>query len=462
LRILLIGLFLSELIPLLVFSQNWEKVGLGTDNGINVLYSDSTKNLFFVGGNFKRAEGNVVNAVASWNGSNWSSVGGGMTNCISVCNPIFAIIRYKGEIYFGGMIDEMGGVITEGIARWNDTIWQTVDAGLSGFATDFLKYENDLYVGGVFDSAGGIPANSLAKWDGNVWAEVFSFPNYNIGDNKNRLSKLIVYDGELYVGGVFADTSKIHKNIAKWDGNKWVIVGGGIIGSLAFIEDMEVFNGELYVGGYFTKADGNGGDFITNWDGSEWNSVGGGMNGEVEDLMVYNGELYAVGHFTSAGGVPVDRIAKWDGNEWCGLGGEFDNAIGTIAVYNDEIYIGGGFWSIDGDTVNRIAKWVGGSYTDTCGAISSVDNIVEVDQKIKVFPNPFSVSTTIQIQAPSLSNSNKTFSLDLYNVLGVSVRNIESTSGKITLHRDNLAPGIYFYKVSVDNIIFSKGKIVIR
>ena len=74
-----------------------------------------------------------------------------------------------------------------------------------------------------------------------------------------------------------------------------------------------VYNGEIYVGGIFSNAGGVPANNIAKWNGTSWSAVGTGTNDAVNDFAIFNGELYVVGGFTTAGGISANRIAKWDG-----------------------------------------------------------------------------------------------------------------------------------------------------
>jgi len=75
-------------------------------------------------------------------------------------------------------------------------------------------------------------------------------------------------------------------------------------------------NGDVVVGGDGGIA-GTTIPFLARYDGQVWSQVGGGLNGEVLALGVQNnGDLVALGAFTLAGGVAVPGVAIYDGNAW--------------------------------------------------------------------------------------------------------------------------------------------------
>lgn len=75
----------------------------------------------------------------------------------------------------------------------------------------------------------------------------------------------------------------------------------------------------------------------------------------------------------------------------------------------------------------------------------------------EVFPNPFSTQTVIQT-----GNLLKNATLTVDNCFGQTVTQIKNISGQtITLHRDNLASGLYFINLTQDNQVIATKKIVI-
>jgi hypothetical protein len=58
----------------------------------------------------------------------------------------------------------------------------------------------DLYAGGQFTTAGGVLANGIAKWNGNSWSPLGS----GIGGYSRYVLALAASDSELYVGGNFS------------------------------------------------------------------------------------------------------------------------------------------------------------------------------------------------------------------------------------------------------------------
>lgn len=406
------------------------------DGSVRCLYTDTLTNSLFIGGNFVTSGGDTTWGITKWNGVTYDSLGGGMMD-VGACFPVQDIIRYKGNIYAGGWGNPA-------IAKWDGNSWVNVGGGIDGLVLDFYIYNDELYVSGLFDTVGTIAVNGLAKWNDTTWSDVHAIPNYTLS-SQNKVYCSIMFQGELYVGGNFSGNGG--NEIVKWDGVSWQTVGGGFQGGFASVLDMTIYNNDLYVAGSFTKPAGNPADAIAKWDGVSWSEVGGGMtnaNG-VFDLQVFNNELYAVGGFTMAGGVPAYTIAKWDGNEWCGLGVDSSgNGISSIEIYNNEIYVDCDI-ILDNDTVNYIAKWIGANYTDTCGSIVGINDNIEWENGITIYPNPNNGNFTINI------DNTKNANIEIYNISGQLIlqKTLLDNTTKIDLTK--YSKGMYFVKIVLAN-----------
>jgi hypothetical protein len=441
-------------------SQNWQGIG-NFDGSVSILYSDTIDNILYSIGGFDSVDGKDVNRIARWNNNTWDSLRSGNTSG----NNIYAIERYNNDIYVGGGFNQMGNIPCTQIARWNGNAWDTLQVQPfnnipfgSASIYSLMTYNNELYVGGAFTEVAGIPVNSLAKWNGSTWSNVYSCPNFG---NPNYIFSMSVFNGELYIGGNFQGSNGM-QDIARWDGMQWRDVGGGLKGGFADVRKMVVYNGSLYVGGSILMSDGNAGNSIMKWDGSNWSDVGGGIGGLsfswVDDMVVFNNYLYVTGVFSDAGGVYADRIARWDGTNWCSLGASFNQNILTITVHNDTLLIGGAFSSISSTATSHIGQWVGGNYVDNCGNTTTVNEKTNSDSKVKLYPNPFTSSTTFEITDHNILP----YALSLYDNLGREVRKISQiTTPQYRLNREDLSPGMYFYRVQSHNAVLS-GKLVIE
>ncbi len=159
---------------------------------------------------------NGENAVARFDGSSWTSPGGGVLGGVAAGR---CLTVYDGELYMGGSIYQSAGNAGHMIMRWNGSEWNGVGGSFQdqwgtteGAARCYALFEHEgkLLAGGGFFYAGGIPANKFAIWDGERWCgtedtmsgEGESFAVYNDtlymasgtvvnGDSTNRVIKWI-------------------------------------------------------------------------------------------------------------------------------------------------------------------------------------------------------------------------------------------------------------------------------
>jgi hypothetical protein len=79
------------------------------------------------------------------------------------------------------------------------------------------------------------------------------------------------------------------------------------------------------------------------------------------------------------------------------------------------------------------------------------------DDKVSVYPNPFSSSATLQLQQ-HIDNA----SLTIYNAKGNKIKIINNISGnQLKIDRGNLSQGLYFYDLKQDSKNISTGKFII-
>lgn len=295
-------------------------------------------------------------------------------------------------LYAGGSFTTAGGATANHVAKWDGSVWTPLGSGLSGVVQALVVFDDGsgpaLYAGGNFTHAGSVEVNFIAKWDGTEWSALDTGMSGSGGSfQSTSVNALKVFDDgtgpALYAGGSFFSAGAVSANyIAKWNGQQWSALGGGIAqDQFTFVWALEVFDDDsgpaLYAGGLFQVANGAFAPSIARWNGQAWSGIGSildsGALGEVRSLAVFDDgdgdALFAGGRFNSAGGVSVSNIAKWDGASWSsvgsGVGGGFTSSIRALAAFDDgrdsdpTLYVGGTFTIAGGTNANRIATWDG-------------------------------------------------------------------------------------------------------
>lgn len=206
------------------------------------------------------------------------------------------------------------------------------------------RKENSLYVTGFFNRAGysNIEAYSIAKWNGTEWARLGDGLQYGEG------RALVVYQGDLYVGGRFASAGFVPntKNIARWNGETWLQLGtepyvapNRPVNTFLVSSDQISPNKQpiLMLGGDFTTVGGQQTPHLAAWNGSVWrplnNRSSNGPNGFVYDLANYNHGLYVAGDYSRAG--TPGRFTEISANNIAGfVNGEWQNLKGKSFIFN--------------------------------------------------------------------------------------------------------------------------------
>ncbi len=238
--------------------SSWAALGPGTNGRVSKIGVDSN-NRVYVGGAFSTAGGILVNNIARWQ-NGWSALRDSGTSAIGTNNEIRAIaFDSNNNLYVGGNFDSAGGRTANRIATWNGSNWGTLGSGTSGFVQAIVVTSQSIYAGGNFTTAGGNTVNRIARWvrSSNTWQAMGNGASGNVNT--------MAFDGSyLYAGGNFetvannTSTNYIVKNLARWSAAQgWQAMGPGtsvgvnnLINGIAFSDS----NQRLYVGGNFNTA----------------------------------------------------------------------------------------------------------------------------------------------------------------------------------------------------------------
>jgi hypothetical protein len=346
----------------------------------------------------------TVNNIALWNGASWAPllVKGGKTPGITASSSpaVQALAVFNGKLYVGGTFTKAGDVAVTNIASWDGTTWAAVGGGLPGTVSALGVWNGALYAGGSFTTSGSVHFNHVAKLSGTSWVPVGN------GFDNSVLALTTFDDGtgggvQLYAGGSFANGGL--NGVARWNAatSAWVTVGGGVTGTVsgtaplvdAFASDVESGIPTLYAGGSFTAAGGVTTAGVARWQSGAWSvpfysqSGAPGLGNRVYALAFFNDgtgqQLFAAGTL----GSPYNRLAFWNPAlvNWypeVGVSGTAgtDNSIFALAVAAPgspappaSLFAGGAFGKAGGYTSVRVAQWSWPtSCKDTVGPVITV------------------------------------------------------------------------------------------
>lgn len=324
-------------------------VGLGADStAVHALHERGGS--LYVGGEFSSVGSEGATGIARWDGSAWHALeavsGENLTG--GVVQSIISFDDGDGsDLYVGGRGFFVGGVLARNIARWDGTTWSTLGGGVSTLApqpgVNAMAVFDDgtgaaLYVGGRFDTAvnaeGVIPTVGIARWDGNEWSAVEGSSGGGLNGFVNALT--VFDDGEgpaLYAAGYF-NLPGGSTRVARWDGVDWSPLPGFSGFGVTEINSLGVFDDgsgpALYAGvSFFTQQITDPGSGILKWAGLKWIALDGGVDAGIEpdDTTSYMAEvtamtdfthaagtgLFVAGGFLRAGDSPSAFIAEWRG-----------------------------------------------------------------------------------------------------------------------------------------------------
>jgi hypothetical protein len=419
-----------------VYSQNWSPLGGGT----NWEYSLCVYNNELYAG---MQSGNGGSGLFKWDGTNWSNFG-------NINGTVQALTVYGGKLIVGGSFSLAGGMSVLNIASWDGSQWSDVGGGPDNIVSALTVYNNELIVGGYFITVEGVNANYIAKYGTGGWAALGS----GMGGGQGQVMSLTTWNGLLVAGGFFTTAGGVTVNhIATWNGTSWNSLNGG---TNSIVYGLGTYNGSLMAGGLFSNAGGISANCVASWNGSNWSALGTGCGGGfypyVFAFATYGSNLYIGGLYTIAGGQTVNGIVRWDGSAYHSLGTGFSsggsNVFGAFAltIFNNNLIAGGIFSSVNGVGAGNVAQWNGLSVTGIHKTNGTVADNYSLAQN---YPNPFNPSTKIKYQIPNSEN----VKLTVYDILGNEVAiliNEKQAAGthEISWNASNVSSGVYLYKIT--------------
>ncbi len=380
----------------------WSPLGDGLDNQVYcvaILDEDGdgpATPVLFAAGSFLHAGGKPANRIAMWDGGDWFPLGSGMDDVVVA----LAIYDDDGDgpnppmLYAGGPFLFAGGVAASHIARWDGEAWSPVGAGFDANVGGLGVHDIDgdgpdpglLMAGGDFTISAETELNHIAAWDGREWSPL------GVGLDDSAIAfATFDEDGDgpllpaLFAGGSFFTAGEVSTRvIARWNGESWSDVGGGLLNGQVVALKVHDEDGDgplppaLFAGGTVNDTP-DGIEFceIARWDGASWSAVGAAgveQNEVVNTLTSFDrdgeggepAELFVAGSFDSADGAAVDRVAFWNGTSWLPIGEGPNGAIFTMTevldgdgVLPDGLYLGGVFEIVDEVHAESVAYFDG-------------------------------------------------------------------------------------------------------
>lgn len=224
----------------------------------------------YAGGTFNDAGGVPVDHLAIWDGQRWQPWPGGGVRSDGVSPATVHAMAWRGSrLWVGGEFTTAGEVASGGIAEWNGTGWSSPGGGIgfpgfNPFVRTVLVRGNDVFVGGRFTRAGGVDATNAARWDGSHWNALGS-------GTDGAVSILRGLGSDVIAAGAFR-TAGDHAavGVARWDGRAWQALDGGVGGAEPVVTALESAPDGLWLAGAFTTAGGQTANGSARWSPAQF------------------------------------------------------------------------------------------------------------------------------------------------------------------------------------------------
>ncbi|MCU0689134.1 MAG: hypothetical protein MUE97_05275, partial [Phycisphaerales bacterium] len=324
-----------------------------------------------VGGDIAQIGGESVALMARWNGSRWSNTRTNLMIDMEFDGPLTSLTSLRNGAVLGFGYVSVGRLTSDTLAPWTDAQRTSLFFGTPGLVTAAAELPNGDIVANVeIFVAGQLPGHVLYRWNQVAWSPLASLGPSQSLLSRGALSLTIGPDGQLYVGGDFAQIDGVIVNgIARWDGQTWRGLGSGVrrgesgagaVNAMTWLRD-----GRLAIVGEFSRAGDAQALGVAVWDGTNWSAVGAGtqfspgVNSVSEPLLLSvaegpGGEVIIGGFFrsvTSAGQAlaTAANVAVWDGQRWSELGGGAGMGVRSLLMLqNGELAAAGGFSAVGG------------------------------------------------------------------------------------------------------------------
>lgn len=145
-------------------------------------------NMLFAGGRFLNIDGISALNVAQWDGTQWTDLNGGVSRPSGFAQVLHMVVWDDGTgpaLYVGGRFELAGGQpVSRNIAKWDGTSWSSMGGGFDNDVQELIPFDDGtgeaLYALGNFENVGGNPVSRIARWNGASWEPVGNGANDTI------------------------------------------------------------------------------------------------------------------------------------------------------------------------------------------------------------------------------------------------------------------------------------------
>jgi hypothetical protein len=234
--------------------SNWDSLPVRAfkflDYGASIYSFANYNNKLYIGGYFDTIQDQPANGLAVYDGVSFQPVSVPLSSQAGVLD----MKVFNGCLYICGVFTYSNQPGDENILSYNGTNWSSVGGGVRGNTSSLATmeiYNNTLYAGGYFVKADGNIADIIMKWDGANWSDA------NWGDEylNGSILKLLKYHNKLYAFGSFTKAAnKKGSRIAVSDGLTWCTFSDTLDEKIL---SASIFRDSIYIGGAFRTIDGD-------------------------------------------------------------------------------------------------------------------------------------------------------------------------------------------------------------
>ena len=279
----------------------------------------------YASGNFVDESGTALRNLAMWDGTEWTSVGGGVGDPTDPFQSARALAIGEGRgpggvdlVYVGGDITHVGGERSSSLAMWDGSAWTDLGASMQGheFPTIPGSYADprvnellvdpatgDLIVAGSFSAIGEndarIETNNIARWDGTAWHAF----GEGAGNGESPVISATLWNGRVAVARQFANDDPLR--FAAWNGTAWEAIGTDQPG-FTIPSAIDGVGDALFVAGVWSD-----GKHAAVFDGTAWSMLGEGTSDSAYAVLAIEGGVLYGGAFNRAGGTGSGGIGFW-------------------------------------------------------------------------------------------------------------------------------------------------------
>jgi len=321
----------------------WQNLGTGFNGEVLRIIHDANSGRIYFGGAFTTANGVTVNGICYWNGTTFVAMGGATKGIAGGGAIVYGIaVAANGDVWVCGDFTSAGGSSASCLAKWvpSTNAWTCyTDGGGTASTTVITSVVIDrdgiVYIGGTFlnwQTDGD--QDRVAQFDGTTWTELVAG---GITNGQVNVMELGLDGKTIYIGGTFTTPQT---RICYYSGGALHAMASGSAGTVYAI--LASRSGHVYIGGDISP------EYVARWDGNTWLTVGGGVNNVVYMIEErYDGLIIMAGSFTttstgSTDSRTVKHYAYWNGSSWAHVDVSLPDtpAAKGACFVGDDLYIG--------------------------------------------------------------------------------------------------------------------------